>query len=193
MHHSISAVSPDFDLVFPRSSIDSFVLLRRPVTNLYELTVVLWVRSWDVYNYGTILSYAVEDSWMSEDKSNILTLYDCASLQVRFPLIFCLLIVICLWCFSSCSVVLFLHFCCIFTSSCFQPTGSLWISIIFLVHLIASLYLCSHLDSTFIPVAFWQTIFSWFTALSFNPTMGGTVVVCRTDGLSNPAPQNSSY
>lgn len=79
-------VSPDFDLVFPKSSAVNFVRLRLKLSessSLPQVSVCAWMRYSDVQNSGTLWSYATDRSGYLDDVANGLTARDSGNLEVR--------------------------------------------------------------------------------------------------------------
>ncbi|XP_066591150.1 sushi, von Willebrand factor type A, EGF and pentraxin domain-containing protein 1-like isoform X2 [Prorops nasuta] len=55
-------LSSDYVMHFSKSGITDYVMMKGPSRNISEISVCLWLQSLDVFNYGTILSYATEFS-----------------------------------------------------------------------------------------------------------------------------------
>ena len=73
----------NFDLVFSRHTTSDFVRLQG-VHDLDQFTFVSWLRSRDLDNYGTLLSYATRGNGISDDEllENEITIYDYGYLTV---------------------------------------------------------------------------------------------------------------
>ncbi|XP_054276634.1 sushi, von Willebrand factor type A, EGF and pentraxin domain-containing protein 1-like [Macrosteles quadrilineatus] len=68
--HCETYAPSNYTLTFPTSGTTNYVKVKGPAGNLEEVSVCLWVRTQDHFNYGTILSYA------THDHDNTLTLTD---------------------------------------------------------------------------------------------------------------------
>lgn len=79
-------VSPDFDLVFPKSSTVNFVRLRLKLnesSSLPQVSICAWMRYSDVQNSGAIWSYATDRNRYFDNAAKVLTAKDSGNLEVR--------------------------------------------------------------------------------------------------------------
>ena len=69
-------LSSDFDLNFPSAVISDKAQLSGILPDLYEFTLAFWMKTSDISNSGTPISYAVRGLDGEEDMDNALTLQD---------------------------------------------------------------------------------------------------------------------
>jgi len=73
-----------FDVLFRRRSVTDYIVvpIQRQPLFVQSLTACVWLRTDDLFNYGTIWSYAVDSNLPAADAANAFTAYDYASLKV---------------------------------------------------------------------------------------------------------------
>ena len=58
---TVTELSSNYDLVFPRSGVTDYAVIDRMYDNLTEVAVAVWIKTDDHENYGTVLSYATPE------------------------------------------------------------------------------------------------------------------------------------
>ena len=58
---TVTELSSNYDLEFPRSGVTDYAVIDRMYDNLTEVAVAVWIKTDDHENYGTVLSYATPE------------------------------------------------------------------------------------------------------------------------------------
>lgn len=70
-HNNNVEINPNVLLRFPKYGVSEYILVDFPPGDLKEISVCVWLKTKDTFNYGTIFSYATH----TEDNSLTLTDY----------------------------------------------------------------------------------------------------------------------